>query len=108
MAEIGVGHFASTSSPPTVGSTAILFFQLPSSNDVGSVYNAALTFSLNDKSGSFVTNPANADIWGVGYVASPVIDTDWYLAGNNDLRPGVNLGGNPVVKIAAQSRYGVT
>jgi hypothetical protein len=96
--EIGVGHYGDTTA--TFGATAIFFFKLPAPEDLGAVRNAVFSFSLNDKSGSFVTDPASADVWGIGYVNDPVIDPDWYLAGDDDLRTGVNIGANKVMKLA--------
>lgn len=98
-AEIGVGHYGDTNA--TFGSTAIFFFELPDPSAFGgTLHNAALFFTLDDKSGSFASYPGDADVWGLGYVAEPTINPAWFLTGDTDTSTGVNIGTNQVVKIA--------
>lgn len=84
--------------------SGILLFELPDLGGSSNVNDAALQFSFLNRSGSFSTNPANVDIWGLGFVATTAIDTNWHLLGDTDTRTGNNLGTgigtNPVIKIS--------
>jgi hypothetical protein len=96
-----VGHQGTTNGTEQVSS--IYLFELPDFSSSAEIYNAALFFTHNNNSGSFSTNPANADVWGLGYVPSTPISTTWHFSGDSDTRTGNDLGTgvgtNPVVKI---------
>jgi len=96
-----VGHSGSNGNQQV---SSIYLFELPDISSSADIFNSALLFSHNNNSGSFQSNPANADVWGLGYVASTAIPTTWHFSGNTDTRTGNDLGTgigtNPVVKVA--------
>jgi hypothetical protein len=57
---------------------------------------ASLSFTVATFSG--VMDGANIDVWGLGYMASPSLNTAWFCTNNVDTR--LLLNGHPPVKIA--------
>lgn len=86
---VGVG--GSGGSPNTTNGrrrqNAILFFQLP---EIASLNSAELEFSHL----STIGNQAfafNADLWGLGFVTTPTLDTDHLFFGENDSGSGLGI-----------------
>lgn len=71
----------------------IAFFQLPTNR----IETATLTLAVNENNGPMAN--ANIDVWGLGYMASPVLSSSWVLSADTDARALLNSN-VPFTKIA--------
>lgn len=84
-----VGISGSGGNSTRTKNNAVFFFELPAIVP-GSLSSADLAFFYIDEGGSSVLN-FNLDIWGLGFVVNPVLDTAWLLAANSDAGAGLGI-----------------
>ncbi len=89
VAWMRVGVSGSFTNSTRTKNNAVFFFELPTLVS-GALTSAELSFQYRDKhDGAYLS--FNLDVWGLGYVDTAVLDTDWLFFGDGDAGPGLGV-----------------
>lgn len=86
-----VGISGSSGDSSRTQNNAIYFFELPALGAGEIVTSGNLSILYLDKLVSVGGLNFNVDVWGLGYVSTPTLDTDWLLFANTDGAAGVGV-----------------